>query len=375
MDARRVDWALCLGVIAVLTIVVTANVGNPAPVNPLAYLWAVGLGLLMLLRRSHPGLVLVLTTLGFFTYHAAGFAPLGVGVPMAAALFSAAEMGRFTGAIWTGVVVLAGSTAYRLAAGQGAGYILGYELVSHAALVGAAIVLGHSVRTARALRRRTEQVTGLLVRQQELDADARLQKDRLALARELHDSIGHSLSVAALYAQIAREADPDSPGRGNAMEQVRTAVTDALAQLRGTVNVLRNPATAFEADSAGLGDISHLAVAPRAAGYDVDVDLPHVDVPPEVAAVVHKVVQEAVTNTIRHSCGNHIQIAVSPVGESAIDVVVSDDGHVDGVPDLHRGHGLTGMRERVQDLGGSLEVTAGPDGWRVHATIPTTEET
>ena len=372
MNPRRADVALCLGVIVVLTVVVSSDIGNAGSVNPLAYIWAVGLGLLMLVRRSHPILVLVLTTLGFFSYYAAGFSAIGVGIPMAAALFCAAEAGHLRAAVAASVLVLGWSTIFRLAAGQAAAFVLGYELVSHAALVAAAIALGHNVRVGRALRRRTEQVSRLLVRQGELDADARLREERLALARELHDSIGHSLSVAALYTQVAREVGPDADGSTRAHDLVRNAILNALTHLRGTVTVLRGAGTPVNHDL-GLDTIDQLLAAPRAAGYEVDVAVSTVAVPPEVGVAAYRVVQEAVTNVIRHSSGSQIRISVAERPEGVLEVLVDDDGQVLGGPDLRPGHGLSGMRERLQNVGGSLEVSAGPRGWRVRALIPTME--
>lgn len=229
METRRGDLLLAALVAVVLAAVVTAAGSTYDDVEPVAYLWAVGFGLLMLVRRDRPLLVLALTTVGFFSYYASGFPPIGVGVPMAAALYSAAEVGAVRAAIATGVVVLGLSTAYRLAVGQGTAFVLGYELVYHASLMAAAVALGHVVRVSRALRRRTDQVTGLLVRQGELDASARLREERLSLARELHDSLGHSLSVAGLYAQVAQEAGSDRTAGTQALALVRESVLDGLA--------------------------------------------------------------------------------------------------------------------------------------------------
>lgn len=370
MTTRRSDLVLAVLVAVVLAAVVTAAGAMGDDVRPLAYLWAVGFGLLMLLRRTHPVLVLALTTVGFFSYYASGFPAIGVGVPMAAALYSAAEAGAVRAAVVTGVVVLGLSTAYRLSVGQGVAFVLGYELVYHASLMAAAIALGHVVRVGRALRRRTEQVTGLLVRQGELDAAARLREERLALARELHDSLGHSLSVAGLYAQVAQEAGDDRAAGTRALALVRESVRDGLAQLRGTVSVLRDPRPT-EDDAPGLAEIGGLMTAPRAAGYDARVHVDDLDVPPEVASAAFRVVQEAVTNAIRHSSGQRLSVTVRGGPGDPLEVTVWDDGRPPGRPDAPAGHGLEGMRERLRALGGTLTVDADHSGWTVRATIPT----
>ena len=265
MQGRRADVLLGTGVVIALTVVVTSDEGRGGQVDPLAYVWALGLGALMLVRRQHPVLVLLLTALGFFTYHVAGFPSIGVAVPMAAALYSAAEAGHVRAAWATAVATLAVASTYRLLAGQEPAFVLGYELISHGALMLAVIVLGHSVRTSRRLRLRTDQVTRLLERQGASDADARIREDRLHLARELHDSIGHSLSVASLYTSVAREADDDAVKRHQALELARSGISDSLAQLRRTVGLLRGSGRAPEGP--GLGDLPRLVAAPVAAGY------------------------------------------------------------------------------------------------------------
>jgi len=370
VNARRVDVLLAVGVIVILATIVTSGQGGrfTGPINPLAYVWTVGLGLLMLIRRSHPLLVLVLTTIGYFSYHAAGFPAMGVAVPVAAALFSAAEMGHTRAAVATGAVTLLGSTGYRVASNQNLAYVLGYELASHVALMAAVIALGHSLRTTRQLRLRRDQVTRLLARQRQLDAEVTKRDDRLTLARDLHDSIGHSLTVASIYAGLALERDVVPERRDQSLTMVRAAVSEALSHLRRTVRLLREQ----DAGQAGPGleDIRQLAEAPRAAGYDVRVDVPDVAVPVPVGAAIYRLAQEGITNALKHSSGRRIEVRVSCAGPHMVDVSISDDGAGERTTPVELGHGLRGMRERVADLGGVLTVVSARSGWRVHATIP-----
>jgi signal transduction histidine kinase len=367
ISARRVDQLLCVVVTVVLAVIVSSDQGEAGPVNPLAYLWAVGLGLLMLVRRSHPLLVLLLTVLGFFSYHAAGFPAMGVAVPIAAALFSAAETGHTRAALLTGLVTLAGATAYRVAAHQNLAYVLGYELAAHVALISAVVALGHSLRTARQLRRRRDQVTRLLNRQRLMDADARMREDRLSLARDLHDSIGHSLTLAAMHAGLANEHVSPAQ-REQSLTLVRTAVSDALSHLRRTVRVLREGGGSET--TPGLQDLPRLTQAPASAGYDVRIEAEPVTLPPEVDAAAFRLVQEAITNVLRHSNGRHILVRVTEEPPGTLGIRVSDDGRTRRVPELSPGHGLSGMRERVCDLGGELQVEADHEGWVVRAQLP-----
>ncbi|UMG91854.1 histidine kinase [Nocardioides sp. TF02-7] len=382
MQPRHGDLLLGLGVATALAVVVSSDQGRGGAVDPRAYVWAVGFGALMLLRRQHPVLVLVLTALGYFSYHAAGFPAIGVAVPMAAALYSAAEMGHVPAAGATALVTLGGATGYRLLAGQDPALVLGYELVSHGAPMLAVVALGHSVRTGRRLRLRTEQVTRLLDRQGTLDAEARLREERVHLARELHDSIGHSLAIASLYANVARDADDDPERRRSALELVRSGVSDSLAHLRRTVALLRTPGSDAVPSTPRLTDLTHLVAAPSRAGYDVLLEVDDVRAPPEVEAAAFRVVQEAVTNTVRHSTGTRIRVRVREEPRGHLSVEVADDGapvttddpgqgHGLGHGLGHRqGHGLSGLAERVHGLGGRLEARPTGEGWVVRADVP-----
>lgn len=366
-SARRVDLFLCGGVTLVLAVVVSSDQGEGGAVNPVAYLWAVGLGLLMLIRRQHPVLVLALTAVGFFSYYAAGFPAIGVGVPIAAALYSAAEMGRPRAALATGVLTLALATGYRMATGQSLALVLGYELVTHLLTIAAVIVLGHSVRTTRQLRRRTEQVTRLLDRQRALNEDVQNREDRLTLARDLHDSIGHALTLAAMHTEIAREQTRESE-RVASLLTVRAAISDALSHLRRTVRLLRGGTGDSEAP--GLRDLESVARAAREAGYEVRMDVEVLDLPPDLDAAAFRVVQEGVTNVLRHSSGRLLEVSVRPDGGRGLLVRVRDDGTTATVPELSPGQGLAGMRERVEALGGVLTLRSDDGGWSVQATIP-----
>ncbi|WP_435769599.1 sensor histidine kinase [Nocardioides sp. SYSU DS0651] len=368
LNARRIDLLLCVAVTAVLAVIVSSDQGAAGPVDPLAYLWAVGLGLLMLVRRSHPVLMLVLTVVGFFSYYVAGFPSIGVAVPVSAALFSAAESGHTRAALVAAAVTLGGSTAYRVVDQQNLAYVLGYELATHVTLMAAVVALGHSLRTGRQLRRRRDQVTRLLNRQQVMDADARRREDRLSLARDLHDSIGHSLTLAALHAGLAADQRTGASQRQESISLARTAVSEALSHLRRTVSVLRDGGGAQT--TPGVQDLPRLTRAPESAGYDVRVEVDPVSLSPEVDAAAFRVVQEAITNVLRHSTGRTIQVRIAEAPPGTLEVSVADDGRNDAAPALEQGHGLSGMQERVHDLGGDLWVEADSGGWVVRARLP-----
>ncbi|MEU5551596.1 histidine kinase [Micromonospora sp. NPDC047793] len=366
------DVLLGVGVTAVVSVVITANEGGRQEPDRIAYLWAVGLGALMLARRRYPVVVLAVTVLGLFAYYAAGYPAVGLAVPVAAALFSAAEQGRLAASITGAVVVVVVSVVVRLAEGQNFSFVVGYELAGHVLLMGAAIALGDSLRSRRAAQadaRRIAELTGERYRQ---EADARVQGERLAIARDLHDSLGHTTSVIALHADVAREAlGRDEEATRSALELIRATARRSMDDLRRTVALLRrddDPARTV----VSLAHLDAVAGAAGAAGFDVDVrvDL-HSALPAPVEAAAYRIVQEAVTNVVRHSAGSRVEIHVAQ-DDRQVTVSVTDSGadrrSTDRAADS--GHGIAGMRERAQSLGGSLTAEHQPTGFAVRAELP-----
>ncbi|MEU8821147.1 histidine kinase dimerization/phosphoacceptor domain-containing protein [Actinoplanes sp. NPDC048796] len=220
----RRDAALAVGVAAVLAVVVSAGQGGQN--TPGAYVWAVALGALMLRRRAHPRLVLALTVFGLFAYYTAGYPAIGVAVPVAAALYSAAEAGHRRSAAAAAVIALSVSAVFRILDGQNEKYVLLYDMTGHVALAVAAIALGELVRARRRIGELTE-------RQIALAAEHRLAAHKQELSRELHDSIGHTLTVAAIHAGVARQEDRRDPAAASrALDQVTASISEALTSLR-----------------------------------------------------------------------------------------------------------------------------------------------
>src|SRR5690606_30372157 len=135
-------------------------------------------------------------------YYAAGYPPIGVAVPLAAAVFTAAEFGRVRAAIIASAAVIVISVGYRLAVGQDPAFVVGYELPGHALLLGGAIAFGDSVRSRRELRRQADEIAELVADRYAREAEQRVMSERLAIARELHDSVGHALTVVTLHTQV-----------------------------------------------------------------------------------------------------------------------------------------------------------------------------
>jgi signal transduction histidine kinase len=352
---NRVDTAVAVGVAAVLAVVVSAGQGGGA--GPGAYLWAVALGALMFWRRRYARTVLVLTILGLFAYYAEGFPAIGVAVPVAAALYAAAEAGHRAAAITGAATVLAVSVGFRLLEGQDFRYVVLYEGVGHAALMTAAIVVGELVRARQRIAALTEQ-------QITLEAERRLGEHKQVLSRDLHDSIGHTLTLAAIHTSVAQqEARRHPEDAAAALGHVSAAVSQALTELRATVRELRAE------PPRSLRDVESLAETARAAGFHVRSRVDPVDVDDsEVMTAVYRLVQESLTNAMRHSDGRRITIDVRHLDGDTLDVRIADDGVADDAAEERAG--LTGLRERVAALGGHLDAGPAEQGWEVRAALP-----
>jgi two-component system, NarL family, sensor histidine kinase DesK len=220
--------------------------------------------------------------------------------------------------------------------------------------IGAAMIaMGETIRTNRELLDARAEVARLAV------AD-----ERARFARDLHDLLGHSLSVIALKAQLARRRLPDDPQAAlTDVTDIETVTREALREVRQAVSGYRRPE--LDAELAGA------RTALDAAGITTTIDRPAVDLPADVEAVLAWTVREAATNVIRHSGARHSAIRVVPALDQA-SVEVLDDGHGPANGSAPRGSGLVGLEERLRAAGGRLE--AGPredgPGFRVRAVVP-----
>lgn len=368
------DAILAAAVSLTLSLVITADVDGSRP-EAMAYVWAAGLGALMLVRRRFPATVVAVTVGGLLAYYAAGYPPVGVAVPVAAAVFSAAEVGRIGVAVLGSAAVLTISTGYRLAVGQEADFVLGYELVWNALMLAAAVALGDGVRSRRELQARAREVADLLAERYRRHADERVTAERLAMARDVHDSVGHAMTVVALHAQVAAEAiGRDDDAAADAVAVIRETTTSTLADLRRTVAVLRRAGPA-ERDAHGLGDLSAALRPARLAGLEV---VQHVAaqgaIPPPVDAAAFRIIQESITNVVRHAHARRVGVDVR-ASAGVLHLRIADDGtgRAEAAGRHPAGHGIAGMRERAEALGGTLEAGWTPTGFVVTAALPITE--
>jgi signal transduction histidine kinase len=201
-------------------------------------------------------------------------------------------------------------------------------------------------------------------------------EERARIARELHDVVAHGMSVVALQAVGGRrvlDSDPDQARA--AFDTIERVTSECLDEMRRLLGVLRSDdgadALAPLTPQPTLDQITGLVDQARAAGAEVEVTLSgdtH-DVPPGVALSAYRIAQEALTNALKHAPGAHLALSVRSV-DGAVVVEVADDGPGEG-GGSSRGHGLIGMRERVELFGGTLEAGSRAEGgFGVRARLP-----
>ncbi|GAA1926985.1 hypothetical protein GCM10009815_21880 [Nocardioides marmoribigeumensis] len=214
-------------------------------------------------------------------------------------------------------------------------------------------------------------------RQHEQDVAAATADERLRIARELHDVLGHAISVMGLQAAaVRRRLRPEQQVESDALLAVEGAGRQAVEELRRLLGVLRTPSEAGD-EAFGLGSSARAAAVVdevRAAGLQVEsAGIEHVDdLNPALALTVVRIVQEGLTNALRHAPASRASVRVDRA-DGWLTITVEDDGggRVARVPSDGHGFGLVGMAERVSVFGGTLE--AGPreeSGFALRAALP-----
>ena len=259
-----------------------------------------------------------------------------------------------------------------LAAGVGAEMALRNPDNAFAALMVLAVAAlgGAAVRAGEWWRRRAQDRADRRAAELHAAAEGAVRAERLAVARELHDVVSHAVGVTVMQAGAAlatREGDPDRARR--ALDVVRRTAAETLDELDRLVEVLDQGVLGSAVAVPEAHDVGALVARLRTAGLAVRADIDG-ELTGEVGAMVYRVVQESLTNVLRHAPGAGAVVRVQ-VRATGVEVEVVDDGPGPGTAP-RRGYGLVGIDERVRRLGG--EFYAGPGdggrGFRVHARVP-----
>ena len=366
------DWTLALLGTALTEWVV---LGSGGPGNPVAgtrwltVLWPLLLDLPLAWRRRAPLASFLLVLAGIDAQAlATGNSAEGLEVLFAVGVgtYSVATYGSRRQALAGLVALIAGYAVFsgedRNVQSGASGQLWAAAFFAVAAIaIWLAGVWVHSRRDARALAGRAAEL--------ERQAASALADERARMARELHDIVSHNLSVVVLQAAGARA----SGSSASALEKIERSGREALVEMRRLLGVLREDGDhqAELAPQPGIAQLESLAETIRTAGLPVDlrVDGDYEGVPSALELSVYRIVQEALTNTLKHAGTARARVLVH-CDEDALTVDVVDDGTAPSTAGSS-GHGLVGMHERVALFGGALH--AGPrkdGGWVVHARLP-----
>jgi signal transduction histidine kinase len=383
LSPRAVDVALALAAAAAMALTIGIAEEDDATRSPdvLAYLLGMIVAALLLLRRRWPLGVLIATVGVLSVYYGLDYPAFSAALPLAVPAYSAAVAGRgLWAAVILGAFVVVGGTVARLDEGDSLADVLRTSLITDAALLAAVLLLGEAVRNRRAW---AEEVRRRLLRAEEdreREAERRIQQERVRIAREMHDVLAHTIAAINVQAGVAADVIDEAPEKARAsLRDIRQQSRDAMAELRATVGVLREGATeAPRAPAPGLAELDGLVDTAARAGLRIDVSVAGAarPLPGAVDLAAYRIVQEALTNVVRHAHASAATVSVGYDDPNVVVVEVQDDGSGDtnGATTAHDGHGLIGMRERAVAVGGTLQAGAAPGrGFRVHATLPTRE--
>lgn len=342
---------------------------DPSAITPLAALLALATSLPLTVRRRYPlgvlAVVVPLVLVCLAVFHPSRAA---VGVVMLLVFTVGLEGGRSRSLVVGGLMAPVVAGAVLLTGRQGTAA----DVIAFSSLVLGALLAGEALRARQALART---IADDAARQRVALAQHRFDEERLGWAHELHDIVGHTLvainvrAAAAAHAGRRRES-PDA----DAFQEIADVSAEALADLRATLKGLRttHDAPALLHPLQELADLPDLVAGVQGTHLKIDIDMPAV--PPPMSATVghaaYRIVQESLTNVLRHSTAGWAQVRVC-VEADALAVEVLDDGGPRAIDAATGGHGLQGMQERAVGLGGTCE--AGPlpgAGWRVRAVLP-----
>ena len=220
-------------------------------------------------------------------------------------------------------------------------------------------LVGRLVRSWRQQAVDLGRLAEALDRERAENARLAVAEERLRIARELHDVVGHTVSLMVLQAGAERLAlGDDRPATRDALVEIERSGRSTLTELRRLVGVLRRDDEEPElAPAPGLGRLPELVRSVRQSGMAVELDVigePR-PLPPGLDVSAYRIVQEALTNTVKHSAAREVRIRVR-YGERELGLEVTDDGPAKAAATANGGHGLIGMRERVALYGGRLDV-------------------
>ncbi|UXY32573.1 sensor histidine kinase [Streptomyces sp. HUAS TT20] len=375
-DTLRQDASLAAALAVVASVLAAAGLGSGRHPDALGWTLLLSAHVPLVWRRRAPMAVLCVVIALIVTYHELDFNHSAPTAASMAALYTVAETRNLRRTLPIGAGVIGLMLIMKIDHGM-AGVA---ESMRITGWVIAMLVIGSYLRVHRenvaAALERAERAE----RTREEEARRRVAEERLRIARDLHDLLAHSITLIGVQTSVAAHvlaADPtrlDREAVAKALDDIAETCRTARGEIRTTLEVLRDGDHASpdtRGPLPGLHGLPDLAATARAAGAKTELTVRAGDPPPAVGAAAYRIVQEALTNAVRHGGRDDLSVRVS-VDESdgALRVRVTDDGTgaAAGAPGL----GLVGMRERARSVGGTVE--AGPradgKGFEVTAELP-----
>ncbi|WP_405690088.1 sensor histidine kinase [Streptomyces sp. NBC_00057] len=373
--ASRLPWpsTILLGAVVMVgsTIAARGQMDERAPLDIFARLLLFLAVAVLLLRHRHPVVAVFGSSAAAMIYLAAGYPYGPVFLAVAVGCFSAVVSGHrraawtAVGMVWLGHVLVAHWLYRWLPPSDDHPAAWGQEL-------GVAAWAVAIIAAAEFVRVRREQWADQRA-EREAAEQRRADEERLRMARELHDVLAHSISVINVQSSVGLALlDSDPEQARTALTTIKAASKEALGEVRQVLDTLRTPGDAPRAPAPGLDRLPELVEQAAGAGLTVAVETDGVRgaVPPGADLAAFRIVQEALTNVVRHSGSRTAQVRIG-YEPGHIRLRIDDEGPATGNDAGGSGNGLAGMRERAAALGGTIE--AGPradGGFRVRAELP-----
>ncbi|WP_143194150.1 sensor histidine kinase [Micromonospora sp. CB01531] len=382
-----VDAGIALAVLVAAEIAIaTGNEDGSVDRDRFAYLLGVAMAVPLLLRRRYPTAVLYAVSAVLLLFYALNYPGFPPAVVLAVPLYDAARAGRLWWAVPVPVFFLAVGAVVLIVHREMPPLELLAAFLPQAATLAVAMLLAALMRSRAAHTAEVRYRLDQAARERELEARRLVTEERLRIARDLHDTVGHAIATITVQSAAAlRLLDAEPERAREALVSIRGTGKAALAEMRATLGQLRSdgrPGSAgpdlrgrgqAERDT-GLHRLPELLAAVQAAGLPVELtsDLSGERLPAALDEVAYRIVQESLTNVLRHAgAAARAKVLLRTVPDSLC-VEVRDDGVGAGAGGTPAGgRGLTGMRERAEALSGRFE--AGPQpggGFQVRAILP-----
>jgi signal transduction histidine kinase len=388
LRAATHDTLLALFVTVMQVQGTVARVAAEGATRPLADLGNLGYallavsGLVLVVRRRWPVPVFAATALASLAYYGLDFpdGPGWLGLFVALYTLAAYGDGRRSLVIAGAAITLLAAVWLYQAADVEPRAAIGWVFFRIGASVMSA-ALGESVRSRRVIAAEARERAELAERTREEVARARVDAERLRIAREVHDTVAHAVAIINVQSGVTAHVLDKRPEQAReALRAIEETSSRALQEMRAILGVLRDDDDG-RAPQPGLDQIDELTAKAREAGLDVTLDAspPTAPLPGAVGSAAYRILQESVTNVIRHVGPTRVTVALNP-GTDALEIRVTDEGRRPGggngsahggTGPREPGRGILGMRERCRLLGGEFDAGPTPGGgFEVTARLP-----